>query len=583
MPQISHRQAEEMGPSLPDHEGDYRDAKAAATSESLPPERWEAELQKVEQRLASDPDSVHLRLRRAFWLSQLGRFIDARNDYMKVLECEPNHLGALNNLGSVLMATRNRRAARTVLTQAVVRYPNDPTSRVNLGQILLFEIDELEGRQREDEALQLKREAREHYEHALRIRPDYQPAHEGLSYLLGDLGDAPKAAWHRREAFRNHFIMPLPYRGKAAPVAVLLLVSTTGGNVRLQKFLDDRIFQTSIVLPEYYDRNTPLPAHELVVNAIGDTELASGALAAAQFLLARTKATVINGPAAVLATSRSNNAKRFSGLPGIVTPITAALPREQLSNSDAATTLARHGFAFPLLLRAPGFHTGRHFLRVESFDALPAALAQLPGRELIIMQYLDARGPDGKARKYRAMMIDEEIYPLHLAISSHWKVHYFSAEMAVNPEHRAEEAAFLENMPAVLGPAAMNALQRIQSILGLDYGGIDFGLNAKGEVLLFEANATMAVNAPEAGERWNYRQTAYQRIQEAIQKMLMDSATIRARRRDSGHARVLQGGVHTISCKHCPENRANQPAAGPSPLTNRAYPRGKPKDRLNVC
>ena len=42
------------------------------------------------------------------------------------------------------------------------------------------------------------------------------------------------------------------------------------------------------------------------------------------------------------------------------------------------------------------------------------------GLDVIVMQYLDARGPDGKTRKYRVMMIDGEIYPLHVAISSHW-------------------------------------------------------------------------------------------------------------------------------------------------------------------
>jgi hypothetical protein len=30
-------------------------------------------------------------------------------------------------------------------------------------------------------------------------------------------------------------------------------------------------------------------------------------------------------------------------------------------------------------------------------------------------------------------------------------------------------------MPRVLGPLAMNALKEIQWVLGLDYGGIDFG------------------------------------------------------------------------------------------------------------
>jgi glutathione synthase/RimK-type ligase-like ATP-grasp enzyme len=70
----------------------------------------------------------------------------------------------------------------------------------------------------------------------------------------------------------------------------------------------------------------------------------------------------------------------------------------------------------------------------------------------------------------------------------------------------------------------MNGLRCIQSVLGLDYGGIDFGVNSKGEVLVFEANATMAVNPPEPDQRWNYRLPAYKRIQAAIHQMLMSRA-----------------------------------------------------------
>jgi hypothetical protein len=164
---------------------------------------------------------------------------------------------------------------------------------------------------------------------------------------------------------------------------------------------------------------------------------------------------------------------------------------------------------------------GRHFLRIETIAELPAALAELPGDDLTILRYLDARGPDGKARKYRVMMIDGGLYPLHVAISSHWKIHYFTADMADNPAHRAEDAAFLENMPAVLGPRAMAALAGIQSQLGLDYAGIDFGLSADGDILFFEANATMVVTPPEAEEKWAYRRPAVERIHTAVRNMLM--------------------------------------------------------------
>ncbi len=424
----------------------------------------------------------------------------------------------------MLFSAGNRKAARIAYNEAVLRHPDDLLTRVNLGNLLLEESEQLTAHGHSEKALEMKREARQHFERALQGNAEDKKAHEGLSYILGELGDPQKAAWHRRQAFQDRSVIPMVYRGRGAAVPVLLLASTTGGNVRLQKFLDDQIFQTYIVTPEYHDSKTSLPAHQLVINAIGDAELSSAALKATQALLARTTAPVINSPAAVLATSRSNNAQRMAGLPGVVTPTTLTLSREQLSAADTATTLAGHGLEFPLLLRAVGFHTGLHFVRVENREALPAALNEIPGQEIIVMQYLDARGADGKSRKYRVMMIDGELYPLHCAISSHWKIHYFTAEMTESAEHRAEDAAFLENMPDVLGPLAMTALRSIQSVLGLDYAGIDFGLNARGEVLVFEANATMVVNPPEPDERWKYRMPAYQRVHAAIQKMLLGRA-----------------------------------------------------------
>jgi hypothetical protein len=171
-------------------------------------------------------------------------------------------------------------------------------------------------------------------------------------------------------------------------------------------------------------------------------------------------------------------------------------------------------------LRSPGYHTGRNFLLVPTGDDLAAAAAGLPGEELLAIAYLDARGGDGKARKYRVMIVGGQLHPLHLAISNDWKVHYFTSEMAENAGHRLEEARFLEDMPSVVGSKAMNALGRIRDRLGLDYAGIDFGLDGSGNLLLFEANATMVVSRPEDDERWSYRRNAVERVVDAVADMI---------------------------------------------------------------
>ena len=316
--------------------------------------------------------------------------------------------------------------------------------------------------------------------------------------------------------------MPVPFRGERSPVSLLVLCGTAGGNVPIRHLLDDRIFQTSIVFVEFLDGAAQLPPHRIVFNAIGDPDREAPALAAARRVLAQTTAPVINPPGAVAATGRADNAWRLSGIPGVETSRAVTLPRAMLAAADAATTLTRHGFAFPMLIRTPGFHMGRHFLKIDAIAELPAALAELPGDELTVFRYLDSRGADGRVRKYRVMMIDGALYPLHLAISSQWKIHYFSADMAENPEHRAEDAEFLENMAGVLGPRAMTALAEIQSRLGLDYAGIDFGLSADGGILLYEANATMVVPPPAPEEKWAYRRPAFERIDRAVKTMLLE-------------------------------------------------------------
>jgi glutamate/tyrosine decarboxylase-like PLP-dependent enzyme len=487
--------------------------KAMKSRQPDGPERWiprqlkDTRIAELDAQIAADSTSIPMRFERACLLSEVGRTIEARDAFLDVLFREPSHLGALNNLGSLLNRTRYRTAALTAFTEAVARHPDDPMSRVNLANALI-ENDDFAA-------------AREHYEAALRLEAHHPEAHQGLARVLAELGDQPGALHHRRMGYESRPVMVFPYRGETVPISVLVLSGTAGGNVPVRHFLDDQVFQTSIVFVEFFDPSTPLPPHRIVFNAIGDPDMEAPALAAAERVLAMTTAPVLNSPARVVATGRSDNAQRLAGIPGVITSGAVKLPRSLLAGPDAATTLARHDFEFPLLIRTPGFHMGRHFLRIETLEGLPAALAELPGDDLTVLRYLDARGPDGKARKYRVMMIDGGLYPLHVAISSHWKIHYFTADMADNPEHRAEDAEFLENMADVLGPRAMAALAEIQSQLGLDYAGIDFALSASGEVLLFEANATMVVTPPEPEEKWAYRRPAVERIHAAVRNMLL--------------------------------------------------------------
>ncbi len=466
----------------------------------------ETALASIGARLAADPGDLDAQFDRACLLAVLGRTDEARVAYLTVLAARPDHEGALNNLGSLLYETGFRSAARTVYQQAVALHAERPMGRVNLGNLLCAEG-----------ALE---EARGQFEAALAIDPTHPEAHRGLGQALEQLGAADEAWPHHAAAYRGRAVQTLPYRGSRAPLRVLTPVSARGGNVPTRFILDDTTVRATAVVAEFADADAPLPPHDLVFNAIGDADLSAVALQNAARLLSRTDRPVLNPPAAVLATGRAALAERLRGLHGVRTPIVLDLAREAFATDSAQIAIDAAGLGYPLLMRALGFHTGQHFVRVESAAALAEAVAAMPGRRVAVIEPLDARGQDGRFRKMRIMSIGGRLFPVHLAVSSNWKVHYFTADMAADPAFRAEEAAFLRDTAGVLGVSAMRALERIADAIGLDYGGMDFALAPDGSVLLFEANATMVLNPPGPEAIWDYRRPAIEVALDAARALL---------------------------------------------------------------
>jgi hypothetical protein len=428
---------------------------------------------------------------RARHLLETGEDEAAKDAYLEVLQDDPEHCGALTELGALAHGGGFVSAARDAYRQAVHFHPGSKVAHVGYAY-LLTEAGDLGT-------------ARFHYQAALVIDPDLPEAHQGLARILTEIGENADEHW--RKGFEHRAVVRRRYRGTATGIPLLLLVAAVGGNVATQHWLDNRIFAVTAIYADFFDTAGPLPGHALIVNVIGDPDLCVTALANAERIVAGSAASVINPPAMVRATGRESNARRLAQIPGVITP--------RITTLSQASQLR-----FPLLLRAPGYHTGQHFLRVVAPGDLAEAAASLPSPDPLAIEYLDARGRDGMARKYRVMFIGGALFPLHLAISDDWKVHYFTAAMANNADFRAEERRFLDDMPAVLGDRAMTALSRIQAMLGLDYAGIDFALTDDGSVLLFEANATMVINPPDPSPMWDYRRRALTDALFAAQRLL---------------------------------------------------------------
>ncbi|MGC2244433.1 MAG: tetratricopeptide repeat protein [Candidatus Aquilonibacter sp.] len=403
---------------------------------------------------------------------------------------------AMLGLADVFVASEDFESARIVLTQAVARHATSSAAHSALGGVLL-ELNDLDG-------------AREAFLISLRENPMQRKAWAGLGVVFERTGDLEAAdrAWH--EAFRDGGPAVSTYRGTQEPVRVLLLRSAVDGNIPLRAVLDDRIFVWITLFVESFHEGMMLPPHSVVFNLVGNADLRTRALDKAEAVLHATTAPVINHPTRVRETGRAQIADRLRDIPGIVTPRMLVRVRGAFEEDP--------GLGWPLLVRSLGFHTGEHFVKIDDPSNVRAAVAELPGEELLAIEYLDTRDDDGLYRKYRVLTIDGQLYPLHLAVSREWKVHYFTADH--NAASRAQERAFLESMESAIGGDAATALQRAARALDFEYGGIDFGIDRLRRVVVFEANPTMAIVPPTKQPDDAYRRSAIERAIDATRAMI---------------------------------------------------------------
>lgn len=455
--------------------------------------------------MQDDPLSIDRELDNARRLADADRIDEARHAYLRLVARAPNHLRALNDFGTFLMQRGMRAAARTLYERALALDARSVLVQANLANVL-FEQNDYEA-------------ARRHYEAALAIDPSYAAAHQGLSYALLRLGRDDEALAHRHAGFAGRAVTTAPYRGTGPSRDVLLCVCAGGGTLYTDAFLDDRVFRTTTLVVDMHD-GAPLPSADVIFNAISDADRAGAALRSLEQWLVGSARPVINAPARVLATARAANADRLATVRGVVAPRMATVSRNEL-RAAGATVVARHGMTFPVLARAPGFHTGEHFVRVEQPGELAAAIAAFPSDDVLLVEYVDLRDGDGRVRKYRAMAVDGALYPLHAAVSRDWKVHYFTADMATDAANRAEDQRFLADPEGAVGAEAWAAVGRVRDAVGLEYAGIDFGIDGSGRTVVFEANAMMIVLPPGPDPIWDYRRAPVERVIEAVRAMLL--------------------------------------------------------------
>ncbi len=441
------------------------------------------------------------------FLNRLSGNVEHDSDILAQLDVEPLYAAAFLKSARVLVDQKKYPEACDLLRKYLHAHPQNAEALVILARAEV-------GQWHFDMGQAL-------YQQAIALEPARLEAYSGLATLYERTERYELADQTWRQAFEFGALYHRAYTGTAEkPIRILLITSVLAGNIRFMRFLNTDEFEITSIIAESYTPNLILPEHDILFQAIGDPELCVRGVKIAQAIAERSTAPLLNNPLAVAHTGREENARRLSQLENVVTPHTLTFDREKLSGEDAEAFLFSQGFSYPFLMRSPGYFNGRFFEKISCKEDIQRVLAELPGRQIIVIQYIDTMRADGTIRKYRIMGIDKKLYPLHLAISYNWKIHYFSANMGDKQEFRDEEYAYLYHPEQVLGPKVMKALADIVEFMGLDYCGIDFTVNDRDEVVVFEANATMALHLPDNNPQWDYRRQPIQAAMDAAKNLV---------------------------------------------------------------
>lgn len=439
-----------------------------------------------------------------------GRAKEAIALYLQALTLNPGHWPSRTNLVQALMATRQYLLAQVLLMELAEERPQDSQIHNQLGK-LHFARNELES------ALLCFRQA-------VVLNPYDSDSIYWTGSIKQKMGEIEAAEAAYAQAAKIHPVIRRPAARFPAEFRILALLAPFAGNTPTDYLLKDAAYDTdtlAVFASREYDVEGLKQDVQVVVNLISDADQAHALLPLVADLAGRFGKPIVNDPGKIQRTTRDAVAAVLEGIPGCRIP--KILRQKAGSELAIATLQAALPSSSTVLARPAGTHGGDDFEKIEDPARLIALLAQRADTDRYFIEYIDYRSADGYFRKYRFIFVDGRILPYHLAIADGWKVHHDGTDMADHPWMQREEEAFLKNPAAVFNPSHYQVLEEIQQRIGLEYFGIDCGLDRSGNLVMFEVNASMLVH--EQNEEFPYKAPFVLRIKSAFDEMLRKFAT----------------------------------------------------------
>ncbi|MET4797613.1 tetratricopeptide repeat protein [Bradyrhizobium sp. LB11.1] len=429
-----------------------------------------------------------------------GQTQDAISLYLEALRRNPGHRPSRTNLIQALAATRQFAIARTLLLELLEETPQDADLRSQLGKVC-FELGETE-------------EAVVQFERAVALAPGQAENFYWVGAIRQARGELEAAPSAYADAAQAHPILRRSATQSPPAFRALALFAPFVGNTPVEFLFRDCAYQTSILSLWPGSRpDVALLAREadIVVNLVSDADQGAEVLPLAIAIARSLGKPVVNDPLKIQNTTRDATALALADVEGCRVPRTIRI---------AAGWGLPDGLdlVLPVLARQAGMHGGDVFEKLDDVAALTAFLAAHADHDRYLIDFIDYRSADGFFRKYRFLFIGEEILPYHLAIGDEWKLHRDATDMGSHAWMQDEEERFLRAPEQVFGAAHHQALRAIRDRIGLDYFGIDCGLDRTGHLVVFEVNASMLVH--DQNPEFPYKDPYIRRIKVAFDGML---------------------------------------------------------------
>lgn len=357
-------------------------------------------------------------------------------------------------------------------------------------------------------------EAIAEHRRVLAVEPRNVGSHLALYELLQMTGDPVLARAHQRLALEEQRLYSHVAPHEVRSILFLLAPGDWQTNIPLD-FLFDRE-TTSIhklyLLDERYLRMDPVPQYDVMWNAIAESADALPYLDLAARIMSAQRKPALNDPRRVIATSRVR-------LPDTLRDTGAHVPHaKELRHDDVAS--GELGMEFPVIARPAGSHAGTGLELLRGKDDCAAYASAQEAITYFVSPFVEYANDDGFYRKYRIVFVDGKPFPVHLAISPNWMIHYYNAPMAENQWMRDEEQRFLADLGSVFSGERGETLRKIAEAVGLEYFGIDCSIDRDGRVLVFEADPAMLVHSSDPPELYPYKREFVPRIYRAIEAMI---------------------------------------------------------------